>query len=147
MKPGRPLQRGKPMSRGTGFKPGAARADGAPRKRSTLKASRPTATAAESRHMGLVAALGCICCSACLGIEDTPAVVHHLRTDQGKKRASHMDTLPLCPYHHQDSGAGVHDMGRAEFATLYGQTEVELLHIVQAQLKVPLWVSPYQASA
>lgn len=105
----------------------------------TIKPSRTQATAAEKRHMGMVAAQGCIICSECLGISDTPAIVHHLRTGQGKKRASHLCTLPLCPFHHQHSGHGVHDMGRAEFAAKYCKSELELLHIIQTLLKVPLW--------
>lgn len=139
MKQGKPLQRGKPMNRGSEFKPSAKPVRAAPRKTSTLKSRKLPATAAESRHMGRVAALGCICCSECLGIEDTPAIVHHLRTGQGHMRASHMNTMPLCPTHHVGSGAGIHDMGRAEFAALYGRSEVELLHAVQERLGVPLW--------
>ena len=92
------------------------------------------ATAAEKRYMGRVAALGCIVCSECLGIEGTPAIVHHLRTGQGGMRASHYDTLPLCPHHHQFSGAGLHDMGREQFAALYGKSEIELLAIIKSKL-------------
>lgn len=85
------------------------------------------ATAAERQYMGRVAALCCILCRH-LGIaDDTPAIVHHLRTGQGRKRASHADTMPLCPFHHQSSGQGVHDMGRDEFEALYGISELELL--------------------
>lgn len=156
LKQGKPLQRGKPMNRAGAIKakpshtksiagPATPKPPAAPKRRSTLKPSRPAHTAEESRHMGRVAALGCICCSECLGIEGTPAIVHHLRTGQGRMRASHFDTLPLCPFHHQDSGQGVHDMGREQFAELYGRTEVELLHVVQTRLAVPLWVTPYPA--
>lgn len=94
------------------------------------------ANAAEKRHMGRVAAR---CCSLCRfkGIaEDTPAIVHHLRTGQGKMRASHYDTMALCPTHHQFSGIGVHDMGRDEFETMYGISEVELLRIEQKALGI-----------
>lgn len=139
MSPGKPLQRGKPMNRGTSVKPTTAIS----KKRSTLNPSRLTHTAEEDRHLARVAALGCVVCSECLGIEGTPAIVHHLRTAQGKMRASHMDTLPVCPAHHQDSGEGIHDMGRRQFAEKYGQSEVQLLHAVQRRLGVPLWQSPY----
>jgi hypothetical protein len=52
----------------------------------------------------------------------------------GKMRASHYRTAPLCPKHHQDSGYGVHDIGREEFATLYGVSEVELVEQTRAAL-------------
>ncbi len=84
--------------------------------------------------MGRVQALDCIVCSECLGIEGTPAIVHHLRTGQGAMRASHYHTMPLCPRHHQHSGVGVHDMGRPQFASMYGKSEVELLVIVLIRL-------------
>lgn len=102
-----------------------------------LKTTGPTSTAAERRYMGRVAALGCIVCSHCLGIAGTPAIVHHLRTGQGHMRASHYDTMPLCPTHHQDSGIGVHDMGRDEFAAMYGISELDLVVIVK-QLLAPI---------
>ncbi|AIP29846.1 hypothetical protein DR64_754 [Paraburkholderia xenovorans LB400] len=87
---------------------------------------RPSPTAIERRYMGYVAAL---CCAVCrrLGIEGTPAIVHHQRTGTGKMRASHYRTCPLCPLHHQGSGFGVHDMGRSQFADLYGFSEVDLV--------------------
>jgi hypothetical protein len=105
-------------------------------KRSTkpMRASRSASTAAERAHMGRVAALGCILCSECLGYQDTPAIVHHLRTGQGKMRASHYDTMPLCPIHHQNSGYGVHDMGRKQFAEMYGMSELELLAATKERL-------------
>ena len=64
-------------------------------------------TAAEREHMGRVAALCCVLCRHLGLADDTPAIVHHLRTGQGRMRASHYDTLPLCPAHHQHSGFGV----------------------------------------
>jgi len=85
-------------------------------------------TAAERRHMARVAQSCCILCRHLKLSDSTPAVVHHLRTGQGRMRASHYDTMALCPYHHQFSGFGVHDMGRDEFAALYAISEVELLH-------------------
>lgn len=111
-------------------------------KRSPLKRStKPMRTShgkaantAEREYMGRVAALCCIVCSECLGYEGTPAIVHHIRTGQGKMRASHFDTIPLCPVHHQSSGYGVHDMGRQQFADMYGKSELELLEIVKKKL-------------
>ncbi|CAG9256201.1 Ref family recombination enhancement nuclease [Paraburkholderia caribensis] len=91
------------------------------------------ASAAERRYLGLVAALGCAVCRR-LGIEDTPAIVHHQRTGTGKMRASHYRTCPLCPPHHQGSGFGVHDMGRSQFMDKYGFSEVDLVEETRALL-------------
>lgn len=84
--------------------------------------------------MGRVAALGCILCRH-LHLGETPALVHHLRTGQGKMRASHYDTMPLCPEHHIGA-TGVHSMGRAQFAALHGVSELELLAMTKALLGV-----------
>ncbi|WP_422110732.1 Ref family recombination enhancement nuclease [Burkholderia multivorans] len=83
-------------------------------------------TKAERDYMGRVAALGCAVCRR-LGLGDTPAIVHHQRTGQGWGRASHYRTVGLCPAHHQHSGFGVHDMGRAQFEEMYGFSEVDLI--------------------
>ena len=75
-------------------------------------------TKAESDHMGLVAELGCCVCKR-------PAQVHHVG-NQGV-RASHYETIPLCPYHHMDGphGEAIHQ-GRRTWESRYG-TERELL--------------------
>lgn len=95
-------------------------------KRSTLKSKPKRPTVAESTYMGFVANLGCAVCRR-LGLGETPAIVHHQRTGQGKMRASDYRTAPLCPHHHQHSGFGVHDMGRPQFEAMYGFSEVELV--------------------
>ncbi len=84
------------------------------------------ATTDERAYMGRVAALGCAVCRR-LGLGPTAALVHHQRTGQGKMRASHYRTCPLCPPHHQFSGFGVHDMGRPQFERMYGFSEVDLV--------------------
>ena len=71
-----------------------------PMKRNTKpmrKSHGKVANAAEREYMGRVAALGCIVCSECLGYQDTPAIVHHIRTGQGKnarKSLRYTATLP-----------------------------------------------------
>ena len=90
-------------------------------------------TKAESTYLDAVAALGCAVCRH-LGYGETPAIVHHQRTGMGKMRADHFHTVPLCPMHHQGSGLGVHDMGREEFAAMYGISEVELVEQTRAKL-------------
>ena len=78
------------------------------------------------RHMGKVAALGCIICHR-LGYDQTPALVHHIRTGIGiGKRASDFDTIPLCQEHHAGM-TGIHGMGRKAWERHHGVTELELL--------------------
>lgn len=56
------------------------------------------------RHMGRVAALGCIICHH-MGLGETPAVVHHLEEDTGAaQRQDDFLTIPLCPEHHVGAG-------------------------------------------
>ena len=81
---------------------------------------------AEARHMGRVAALGCILCRH-LGIFGTPAEVHHIREGQGAaQRASNWLTVPLCPEHHRGR-TGLHGFGTRGFATRYKLDELDLL--------------------
>jgi len=94
------------------------------------------ATASNKRHMGRVAALCCMLCRHMGLADDTPAIVHHLRTGQGKMRAKHTDTIPLCPPHHQFSGFGLHDMGRDEFEQTYGISELGLLAMTNQLLGI-----------
>jgi len=83
-------------------------------------------SAAGKRHMGRVAALGCIICRR-LGWGETPAQVHHIRTGQGAaQRAGDGLVLPLCPEHHQGA-TGLHGLGNRAFEARYKVTELELL--------------------
>ena len=92
-------------------------------------------TTAEKRHLAKVAAMGCICCSHCHGINDTPAQVHHVRFSHGWGRSGHTMAIPLGEYHHTGK-EGVHNMGRAQFEDKHGYSEVDLLAIVQDRLGV-----------
>lgn len=90
-------------------------------------------TAAETAHLNAVAALGCIICDR-MGYSDTPAEIHHIRTGQGAaRRASHFDTIPLCPEHHRGN-SGLHGLGRKAFERHYRVTEMELLREVQKKI-------------
>ena len=81
----------------------------------------------EQRHKARVAALGCIICRQ-LGIDDSPAHVHHIREGQGMgQRAGDMLTIPLCPEHHQGA-TGIHGLGTRAFERMYGTTELDLLN-------------------
>jgi hypothetical protein len=91
-------------------------------------------TKAERAYMDAAARLGCALCRH-LRLGETPAIIHHQRTGQGKMRATTWRTVPLCPTHHQFSGIGVHDMGREQFAEMHGISEVELVE----QTRIELW--------
>tara|TARA_R110000868_G_scaffold20802_1_gene87419 strand:+ start:453 stop:746 length:294 start_codon:yes stop_codon:yes gene_type:complete len=92
-------------------------------------------TKAEKQHLARVAELGCIICDR-LGYPGTPAEVHHIRTGIGAgRRASHYDTLPLCPEHHRGN-TGLHGLGRKAFERRYSITELELLAEVKEKLHI-----------
>ncbi len=80
-----------------------------------------------SRHMGKVAAVGCIVCRQA-GYPDTPAQVHHLKEECGAgQRQSDFLVIPLCLRHHTEGGPGVaYHAGFREFERMYG-TELDLL--------------------
>lgn len=62
------------------------------------------ATKAEKEYLSRVADLSCLICQM-------PAEIHHITTARGfGGRASHYDTLPLCPFHHRlgNRGEAVH---------------------------------------
>jgi hypothetical protein len=94
-----------------------------------------TSNAAEKRHLAKVAELGCALC-AHLGYGRTPAEVHHVRVEHGWGRSSHFDTIGLCWTHHQAPKISVHGLGRAEFAAMYGISELELLEAVKKRLQL-----------
>jgi hypothetical protein len=84
-----------------------------------------SATAAQKRHMGRVAELGCIVCSS-------PAEVHHIRTGYGGgQRAPHELTIPLCLDHHRGDFS-IHKSKR-QFENIYG-SELDLLAQTIARL-------------
>ena len=83
------------------------------------------ATKKEKKHLALVQSLGCLICQQ-------PAICHHIRNrGDGKgnigfgQRASHFETIPLCPDHHVGSFS-IHNTKR-QFEDAYG-TEAQLLH-------------------
>ena len=84
------------------------------------------ATRAEREYMGRVAALGCYVCRT-LGYGPTPAIVHHVRMQQGMaSRPSHFLTVPLCEKHHANySPDGIHG-GREEW-TRHNLTQMDAL--------------------
>ncbi len=63
--------------------------------------------------MGRVAALGCCICQG-------PAQVHHIRDQTGMgMHSGHLETIPLCHYHHEGE-QGIHHMGKNAWERVYG---------------------------
>ena len=82
-------------------------------------------TKEERAHLDRVASLPCAVCGR-HGVH-----VHHIRTGIGMgRRATHFQTIPLCPEHHQGN-TGIHGMGRKAFERHHGITELELLARVE----------------
>lgn len=78
-----------------------------------------------------VAALGCIVCKN-LGLGETPAEIHHVRTGQGiGQRADHRKTIPLCQQHHRVGGHGVAiHAGKKTWEQKYGSETALLIQVV-----------------
>jgi len=90
-------------------------------------------TAKKRLHLARVAALGCVVCRN-MGYGATPAEIHHIRTGQGLKRASHFETIPLCHAHHRTGGYGVaFHAGAGAWQAAYG-SELDLLEQVRGEL-------------
>lgn len=84
--------------------------------------------------MAAVAQLGCIACRRA-GIGATPAEVHHKRFGVGAgQRASHFDTMPLCPGHHRHYHDAIHKSPRL-FVQHYG-TEDELIEQTRKEVGI-----------
>lgn len=78
---------------------------------------RKAPTAAERRHLGRVAAMGCLVCGR-------PSTVHHVTSD-GYQRLTrtHSRIVPLCPVHHMiqfGPQESVEALGHAGFTATYG---------------------------
>lgn len=88
-------------------------------------------TAAEKRHMGKVAAVGCIACRL-LGYGETPAQVHHIR--EGRIARNDFLTIPLCEPHHTGTHASVHKAKSALMRALNLGSEFDLLAAVLKEI-------------
>ena len=76
-------------------------------------------------HLAIVSELGCIICRK-MGYLDTPAEIHHIKDGYGmSKKSGHLETIPLCPYHHRTSNESYHYSPKA-FTEKWG-TQQELL--------------------
>jgi hypothetical protein len=89
------------------------------------------ATKSEKNTLNKIAELGCILCSEVLGIEGSPAELHHCRRHGNVRLASPI--LPLCPTHHR-SNIGLHGLGVKRFEREYQISCEELLERVSKKL-------------
>ena len=82
-------------------------------------------TKAEKKWMDAITQIGCIVCHL-QGYPGTPAIVHHIL--KNGRRQSHLQTIPLCPGHHQNGTHGKisRHPNKARFEAAYG-TEDYLL--------------------
>jgi hypothetical protein len=85
----------------------------------------------EKIALNQIAELGCILCSEVLGIEGSPAELHHVRRYGTKRTTSPI--LPLCREHHRGN-TGVHGLGTKGFENKWGVTYEELLERVSQKL-------------
>lgn len=91
-------------------------------------------------HLAAVASLGCCVCRN-EGLGPTPAHAHHINCATMGRKASDMETIPLCKIHHQEGdGAAKHHghiavhRGLESFEARYGR-ERELLAQTLRELK------------
>ena len=83
-------------------------------------------------RLNQLAELGCVVCRN-LGYGQSPSEIHHLIGIQYKglsQRASHQQTIPLCPEHHRGNH-GIHHMGRTPWESQYGTQESLLAQVNQ----------------
>ena len=92
-----------------------------------------SATKAEREHMTRVAELGCIPCII-MGIEGTPAAIHHAKEYGGQKR-NHMKVIGMCGDHHQTGKISRHGVGAMVFKNKFGD-DTSLLEIVNKLLGI-----------
>jgi hypothetical protein len=92
-------------------------------------------TAAGKRHMGRVAACGCILCIY-LGLGETPAEVHHMKEETGAcDRPDDWLTIPLCVRHHKvEYPDSIHRLKKAGFYRRYKVSELDLLAMTLARI-------------
>jgi len=82
-------------------------------------------TKEEKAHKQAVAELCCMVCRTKLGINDSPAELHHLRSG-GWGKGDYKTLIPLCYRHHRGED-GIHTLGTKAWEKHYG-TQQELLN-------------------
>lgn len=76
------------------------------------------------QYMAQVARLSCLPCRL-LGIEGTPAQVHHPRKFGGLRSNVDKETIPVCDPHHDGTEQSIH-MNRKHVAEMFGMSEQEM---------------------
>ena len=79
----------------------------------------------KKNDLNQIANLGCILCSEVLGIEGSPAELHHVRRYGAVRSAS--PVLGLCPEHHRNGNDSLHRLGVKGFEKKWGISCEELL--------------------
>ena len=88
----------------------------------------------EKTHLNSIQSLGCIICES-IGLGNRSAEIHHVKDHCGMgRKASHFETIPLCPEHHRH-GPDAYHVSPKEFTEKYG-TQRELLQKVQDELNI-----------
>jgi len=88
---------------------------------------------AEKQHIEKILQIGCVACRT-MGIFTPDCEVHHISNKTMGKRASNLETIPLCAVHHRLGGYGVAvHAGRKAWEATYG-TERELLDQVMEMI-------------
>ena len=77
----------------------------------------------EKQKLRKIAELGCSLCRH-QGNEGTPAELHHIRRTGIRSRSP---IIPLCPFHHRGTSAGIHGVGRKSWEKQHQITEEILL--------------------
>jgi hypothetical protein len=90
-----------------------------------------TLNKSEKKRNDNIAKLGCVLCYY-MGINDTPAELHHVRRFGGKRSLAPI--LPLCTEHHRGS-TGVHGLGAKAFEKHHQVEFNTLLDIVESKLQ------------
>jgi hypothetical protein len=87
------------------------------------------------KHMGRVAALGCVLCKLIGREQSTRTEVHHVREGQGAaQRADDMLTVSLCSDCHRGAD-GLHGLGTKGFYMRYKMDELDLLALTLRELE------------
>lgn len=91
-------------------------------------------TRKEKDYLRDVAQLSCIACRI-NNQTTTPVEVHHQRSGIGLgRKASHFDTMPLCPLHHRFSNYDSVHLAPETFRKLYGR-ESDLVKQTQTDVE------------
>ncbi|MGL4231673.1 MAG: Ref family recombination enhancement nuclease [Casimicrobium sp.] len=88
-------------------------------------------------YMGYVARLQCVCCEI-MGVsradDHAPVQVHHPRKHGGRRELTDKQTIPLCPFHHDQDEQSIH-RARRRVEEIYGVTEEQMSAMTREKVK------------